>query len=237
MERAELDLQRTEVVAPFDAQVLSRAINVGSQVSTGDELARLVGVDEYWVMAAVPVRSLQWIEFPSTDSELGSNVRLRDPDSWPPGSQRTGHVARMIGTLDQQTRLARVLVVVRDPLGRTTDEPPLILDTLIETEIEGREIDHVVRLDRDLIHKGDTVWVMNDGKLEIRETEIVFRDAKHAYITEGVDDGDEVVTSTLATVAEGIGLRKIGDTAPSSQSSVSQIQGPENSVRQEASTE
>ena len=217
VERAELDLKRTLVTAPFDAQVLSREINVGSQVSTGDELARLVGVDEYWVMAAVPVRSLQWIEFPKSADQLGANVRLRDPDSWAPGMQRSGRVARMIGTLDQQTRLARVMVVVPDPLGNTTDGPPLILDTLIETEIEGRAIENVVRLDRVLIHKGDTVWVMKDEKLEIRETEIVFRDAKHAFISKGLDDGDEVVISTLATVAEGIGLRKIGQTAPASK--------------------
>ena len=209
VERAELDLQRTQVVAPFDAQVLSREINVGSQVSPNDELARLVGIDEYWVMAAVPVRSLQWIEFPKSVGELGSKVSLRDPDSWPVGARRTGNVARMIGTLDQQTRLARVLVVVRDPLGNDTGAPPMILDTLIETAIEGRAIENVVRLERELIHGGDTVWVMKDDKLEIRETEITFRDAQYAFIKSGLEDGEEVVVSTLATVAEGIGLRKI----------------------------
>ena len=119
------------------------------------------------------------------------NKRVRpcgcaDPDSWPRGSERIGHIARMIGTLDQQTRLARVLVIVRDPLARMSEAPPLILDTLIETEIEGRPIEDVVRLDRELVRDSDTVWVMKDGKLEIREVEIVFRDAEHAYIREGL---------------------------------------------------
>ena len=209
VERAELDLARSTIFAPFDAQILSRSINVGSQVSTGDELARLVGIDEYWVMAAVPVRSLQWLQFPELDDQEGSTVRLRDPGSWPPGAERHGHVARMIGTLDQQTRLARVLVIVRDPLGRTSDAPPLILDTLIETEIEGRPIDDVVRLDRELIRDSDTVWVMKEGKLEIREVEIVFRGAEHAYIREGLEQGEEVVVTTLATVAEGVDLRRV----------------------------
>lgn len=220
VERAELDLQRSRVIAPFDAQVLSRSINVGSQVSNSDELARLVGVQEYWVMAAVPVRSLQWIQFPDSDEQQGSTVRLRDPGSWPKDAQRVGKIARMIGTLDQESRLARVVVVVRDPLGRQTDGPPLILDTLIETEIEGRPIEDVVRLPRTMIHDSDTVWVMKDEKLEIRETEIVFRDAQHAYIRQGVEDGEDVVVTTLATVAEGIGLRKISQTSDDSETTV-----------------
>ena len=210
VQRAQLDLARTNITAPFDAQILSRSVNVGSQVAPGDELAQLVGVDEYWIMASVPVRSVHWLQFPAADGR-GSPVTLRNPDSWPPGAKRHASVTRMIGTLDQQTRLARVLITVDDPLARRTDGPPLILDTLIETHIEGRPIDKVVRLSRAYVREGDTVWVMNDGKLEIREAEIVFRDAEHAYIQEGVRDGEQVVTTTLATVAEGVGLRKAGD--------------------------
>lgn len=228
VERAELDLERTRVMAPFDAQILSRSVNVGSQVSPGDELARLVGIEEYWVMAAVPVRSLPWIEFPkpddreaSTAAEVtprGSTVRLRNPGSWPEGTERRGQIARMIGTLDQQTRLARVLVTVSDPLGQSSDAPPLILDTLIETEIEGKPIEDVVRLERKLVRDSDTVWVMKNERLEIRQTDIVFRDADYAYIRSGLEDGDEVVVTTLATVADGVGLRKINDASDREQS-------------------
>ncbi|MCH5375080.1 MAG: HlyD family efflux transporter periplasmic adaptor subunit, partial [Planctomycetes bacterium] len=210
VERAQLDLQRTSVHAPFDAQILTRSVNVGSQVAPVVELARLVGIYQYWIMAAVPVRSLRWIEFPETDGQ-GSTVTLYNPDSWPPGASRQARVSHLIGTLDQQTRLARVLITVTDPLARNTDAPPLILNTLIETHIEGRPIENVIRLSRQYIRQRDTVWVMTDGKLDIRETEIVFRDAEHAYIREGLNDGDEVVTTTLATVVEGIGLRKVSD--------------------------
>jgi hypothetical protein len=116
----------------------------------------------------------------------------------------------MIGTLDQQTRLARVLITVPDPLGRTSGAPPLILDTLINAQIEGRPIEDVVRLSREHVRDRGTVWVMKDDKLEIRETDIVFRDAEYAYVREGLSSGEEVVTTTLATVADGVGLRKVG---------------------------
>ena len=218
LKRAQLDLERSRVFAPFDAQILSRSVNVGSQVSPGDELGQLVGIEEYWVLAAVPVRSLRWVQFPESDTP-GSAVKLRHVDAWGPETDRQARVTRMIGTLDEQTRLARVLITVADPLGRVSDAPPLILDTLIEAQIEGRPIDDVVRLSREYVHDRDTVWVMKDGKLEIRETDIVFRDAEYAYIREGLTGGDEVVTTTLATVADGVGLRKVGDVSAAGESS------------------
>jgi multidrug efflux pump subunit AcrA (membrane-fusion protein) len=218
VERALLDLQRSRVSAPFDAQILSCSANVGSQVSPGDELARLAGIREYWIRGSVPMRSLRWVQFPDAD-EQGSPVILRNPDAWGPGIERHARVARMIGTVDEQTRLARVLITVSDPLGRETDAPPLILGTLIQIDIEGRPITDVVRLDRRYLRDDDTVWVMIDGKLEIRDTEVIFRDAEHAYIREGLETGDEVVTTTLATVAEGIALRKVSEASESSESS------------------
>lgn len=222
VERAKLDLDRTVISAPFDAQILSRSVNVGSQVAPGDELARLVGIEEYWIMASVPVRSLQWIQFPESD-DPGSQVILKNPDSWPVGAQRIARVGRVIGSLDQQSRLARVMVIVQDPLGQRSGDPRLIIDTLVECHIQGRPIQNVVKLSRQYVHENDTIWVMVDGKLQIRQGEVVFRDAEYAYLSRGLDSGEEVVTTNLATVAQGIGLKKIdspSDAAPSTPGEV-----------------
>jgi len=206
--QAELDLDRATVRAPFDAQILTRSTNIGSQVSPSDELAHLVGVDEYWVMASVPLRNLRWLTFTDTE-EQGSPVEVRHTGAWDSDTHRQGSVARLIGSVDQQTRLARVLITVPDPLARQTDGPPLILGTIVELQIAGREIPDVVRLDRAYLRQNDTVWLMVDDKLEIRETQVVFRDATHAYIRSGLEAGEEVVTTSLATVTNGLDLRRI----------------------------
>ena len=208
VERATIDLKRTEVRAPFDAQILDRSVNVGSQVSPGDEMARLVGIDQYWVIATVPIRSLRWIQFPQSGTH-SSNVVLRNSDTWPPGVERKGKVSRLIGNLDTQTRLARVLITVTDPLGLKSDVPPLILDSLVETHIQGRPLENVVRLEREFVRDQDTVWVKDDDQLKIKKVAIVFRDANYAYIQTGLESGDQVVVTNLATVADGIRLRKI----------------------------
>ncbi len=210
LERAKIDLGRTKLIAPFDAQVLRRSVNVGSQVSEGNDLGQLVGIDQYWVIATIPLRNLRWIKFP-TKNQPGSMVTLRNPDAWGPDAQRQGRVERMIGALDQQTRLARIVVTVDDPLGQKSDAPPLILDALIEANIEGVAIENTVRLDRDLVHDGDTVWIMKDNQLEIRDTKIVFRDSKYAYVSAGLESGDQVVITTLATVADGVQLRRVDE--------------------------
>jgi len=212
VEQAELDLERTKIIAPFDAKILRRDVNVGSQVSPGEPLARLVGIDEYWVVATVPLRHLRWLRFADENGE-GSTVRIRHPGPWGPGVTREGRVTRMIGSVDDQTRLASVLVTVEDPLALQTDAPPMILGTLVELSIAGREIDDIARLNRDYVREGDTVWVMADGKLQIRDAEVVFRDAQYAYVRSGLQSGDHVVRTTLATVAEGIPLRRAAEEA------------------------
>ncbi len=213
VEQAQLDLDRTTVEAPFDAQILTRTANVGSQVAPGDPLGRLVGVEEYWVMATIPLRDLRWLRFADREEGdgTGSPVRVRHRTAWGPGAHREARLTRLIGTVDDQTRLARVLVSVPDPLARKTDGPPLILGTIVQLEIEGRALEDVVRLDRDYLRQNDTVWVMADEKLEIREADVAFRDAEHAFIRTGVEGGEHVVTTSLATVTDGLPLRRAGD--------------------------
>ena len=48
---------------------------------------------------------------------------------------------------------------------------------------------------------------MRDGKLSIREVEVVFRDAQYVYLSSGLENGDAVVTSNLSRIREGAELR------------------------------
>lgn len=208
--RARLDLKRTEIAAPFAAQVLSRLVDLGSQVSPGDELGRLVGLDTYWVEVRVPLAKLSRLSFPDEAGGEGSEVMIRNRTAWPEGSRRTGRIYRLVGSLAEQTRMARVLVEVADPLAHRPESaglPALILDSFVEAAIRGKEIANVIRLDRDYVRKEDTVWLMEEGKLAIREVEIVFSDDRYAYISDGLSEGDRIVTTNLSTVAEGARLR------------------------------
>ena len=207
--QARLELERTSITAPFDALVLERNVALGSQAERGVAMAHLVGVNEYWVIATVPLKQLQWLRFAEDESEP-SIATIRKRGVWGDDQYREGVVQRFIGALDEQTRLARVLITVEDPLGRQNGRAPLVLDSIVQTVIEGQLLEGVVRLDRDYLRPGDTVWVIKDDKLSIREARVVFRDAQFAYISEGLEDGDEVVLTNLSRVREGAELRRQG---------------------------
>ncbi len=214
VEQARLNLERTSIRAPFHAQVLTRNVNTGSQVSPGDNLARLVGLDTYWIETSVPVSKLRWLSFPDRDQQKGSPVRIRNRTAWEKGGYRTGHLYKMVGALEDQTRMARVLVEVPDPLllnQKNGQDPRLIIGSFVETHIQGKKIPGVIRLNRDYIRKNETVWVMKDQKLDIRPVDIVFRDNTYAYITGGLSENDSVVTTNIATVVEGASLRLASD--------------------------
>ncbi|GHA49597.1 hemolysin D [Salinimicrobium marinum] len=207
--QAELELSRTTIRAPFDAHILSQNVTVGSQVTPGDELGRLVGSEQYWITLTVPVDKLQWLSFPKSEEESGSTVQIRN-SGWPEGISRTGYLDKQVGALDDRTRLARVLVRVKDPLAQqdTTDtQRELMIGGFVEAEVQAREIEDVVRLNRDYLRTNQTVWVNEDGELSIREVEVILTDAKYVYISQGLEQGEEVVTTNLSVVSEGVKLR------------------------------
>ncbi|WP_375582309.1 efflux RND transporter periplasmic adaptor subunit [Cyclobacterium xiamenense] len=208
--QASLNLDRASIRAPFDAHILSRNVNLGSQIAPGSDLGRLVGIDEYWVMANVPLSKVNWLDIDENTAESGAPVKIVHPSAWEPGQYREGRVSRLVGSLDDQTRLARVIIRVDDPLMRRAPDPgkpPLIIGTFVEVQIQARELENVTRLERQYIRPGNTVWVMQEGELAIREVNILFEDQKYAYIDSGLEANAQVVATDLATVVNGSPLR------------------------------
>jgi multidrug efflux pump subunit AcrA (membrane-fusion protein) len=217
LEGAKLDRVRTTVKAPFNATVKERMVNKGSQISTGSMLGSLVGADRYWVQVLVPLSQLKWVRVPGTNSDTGSTVRVYQEAVWGPGVSRSGTVERLMADLEPQGRMARLLVAIDDPLGlKLAPEMrlPLVLGTYVRVEIIGRELPNIVRLDRTALRDGSRVWVMGkDGKLEIRDVTIAWSGARHVCVSEGLNDGDKVVTSDLGAPVPGMALRT-GDAKP-----------------------
>ena len=211
VDSAALDLDRTRIVAPFDGQLVERNANVGSNVSEGEVIGTLVGTEVFWVEVAVPVGSLRWIDVPRTAGDKASAARVSNRRAWGDGVHRVGRVRRLVGRLEEGTRLARLIVEVPDPLGLDGGGgvPELLLDSFVEVVIDGRLLEDSFILDRDLIRDNDTVWVMNaEDRLESRRVKVAFRGRDHAYVTAGLDDGDRVVRTNLQAPVDGMLLRR-----------------------------
>ncbi len=218
---ANLDLERTVVKAPFDALVAEERVDLGSRLTTQSTIARLVGTDTYWVELKVPHARLRWVIFP-TEATEGSMVTLRHPKAWGDQASRTGHVIRLLPELTDVVRMARVLVAVDDPLAlkpEHADLPRVLIGQFITGEISGEEIEGTIRLAPEFLHDGTNIWIMNDkDELEIRAVEILYSTKDIVLTVSGVEPGERIIITNIATATEGMPLR-INGTDPTPEAS------------------
>ena len=201
VEKAQLNLARTKITAPFNAIVRAKHVDIGSQV------AELIGTDEYWVQVSMPVDRLNWIMIPLTSGEAGAKVRI----FYRNGIELTGTVIKLLGELGAEGRMARVLVEIKDPLGLNVKEkkrPPLLIGEYVRVEIEGRQLKNIYRIPRTALRDNTRIWlVSNDGKLEIRSVETLWRDAQAVLLTDGLQPGEQLIVSDLSKPVNGMQLQ------------------------------
>ncbi len=218
--RAKRDLTRTQVRAPFDAMVTDATVELGQVVSPQSGLATLVAIDRYWVELAVPVSQLVHLEIPGVNmtGERGSKAKVIHDAGAGVVIERDGYIERLLGQVDARGRMARVLVAVEDPLGTGLygqvptqgDKPaearprlPLLLGTSVRVELGGQPLTDTTEIPRIALVDDAKVWLVVGGKLTLRTVEVVWRSA-NAVLVRGLQPGDAVVTTPLATPTEGM---------------------------------
>jgi RND family efflux transporter MFP subunit len=207
VKKAQLDLARTKISAPFNAMVREKHVDIGSQVSGQEQLAELIGTDEYWIQASMPVDRLNWIMIPRNSGESGAKVRI----FYRNGIELSGTVIKLLGELEAEGRMARVLVEVKDPLGLNKSEnkhPPLLIGEYVRMEFEGRQLKNVYRIPRTALRDNTRIWlVSNDGKLEIRTVETLWRDTETVLLADGLQPGEQLIVSDLSKPVDGMPLK------------------------------
>ncbi len=199
--KARLAAARTRITAPFNALVLEEAVEVGQVVQPGMRLGRLVGTDAFWVQVSVPVADLDWLEVPGAHATVTHRSGARVVE-------RRGTVVRMLGDLDPLGSMARLVVEIPDPLGLRDDTKPLLLGAFVEVSLEGRAADGVYELPRVALREGDRVWRVDaDNRLLSGPVTVLRRLRETVLVSEGLADGDRVITSRLASPVPGMQLR------------------------------
>ncbi|MBX2797411.1 MAG: efflux RND transporter periplasmic adaptor subunit [Myxococcales bacterium] len=209
LKQAELNLQRTYLVAPFNAVVLDENVDRGQVVGPATTVATLVGTDEVWVKVSVPVDRLPAIALPSSEGQ-GSPATVAQRLGAGSSVVRDGSVAQLMAQLDPQTRTAQLLVAVPDPMEAPEGELPLLPGAYVDVTIDGRVLEQVLRVPRTAIDGGDKVWVVErEGILGSRTVTIGWREADSVVITDGLDAGSRVVVSPLALPIEGMAVEAV----------------------------
>jgi RND family efflux transporter MFP subunit len=202
LDAARLDLERTRITAPFHALVLSKQVDTGAMTPAQGTLATLVAVACYQVEVQVPLDRLDRIR---VHEAHGSPARIR---SLYAGREWQGRVVRTTGTVTEQSRMAGVIIQVDDPLGlgAAKGRPAMLIDDHVEAIIEGQIFDNVFSLPRTLVRENSSLWIYNDGRLEIRKVAPVWIENDRVFVQSGLAPGDLVISSDLPTPVSGMAL-------------------------------
>lgn len=199
LEKARLDLERCTLRAPFNAMILEENVEIG-QIAGQGTVVTLVGTDTYRIRVNIPAGDLRYVNLPDKDGGGGAAAKIIHVLG--DGIQATweGKAIKVLGDLEQQGRMARVLVEVHDPLGlRRNRKIPLLLGAFVRVELEGPVLHGVFALERGLVHEGNKVWIMDENdELEVRKVKVAWRREDDVLISEGLEHGDRVITSRLA---------------------------------------
>lgn len=220
LDRAERDLERTEIQAPYDGRVRDKQVDVGQFVNRGTPLGTVYAVDYAEVRLPVPDRELSFLDLSlafrgvEADASDGPPVRLHAEFA---GERHTwnGFVVRTEGEIDPQSRTVNVVARVEDPYGRLADEPvvPLAVGLFVEAEILGREVEDVVVLPRTALQGESRVLVVDDeSRLQFRQVEVLRLERERVVLGGGLAAGARVVVSPLPAAVDGMAVRVVGDT-------------------------
>jgi RND family efflux transporter MFP subunit len=205
------NLERTLIKAPFNAMVSDIKVDVGSNLAAQTTLATLTGTDRYWVKVSIPTDRLKWITIPNRKDQTGSKVTIYQGNNHHNSQTREGNVVRLMGDLDPQGRMARVLVAVDDPLNLAYNlkkRQPLFMGAFVQADLIGKEVSQVARLARSNLHADNTVWVMTkEGTLSIRTVSILFRDPESVLVKQGILAGEQLIVSNLPAPVDGMQVR------------------------------
>lgn len=205
---AALNLERTEIRAPFKGRVRERSAGVGQFISPGAPIGRIFSTDVAEIRFPIndadlaklglPIAFVETPENPGPAAILSATVAGRLHE-W------KARIARTDGAIDAATRQISVIAVVDDPYGEgANDGVPLAMGLFVDARIQGKPFDNAIVLPRSALYGRDTVYViMDDDTLDARTVAVVSADKDTITIAGGVAAGERVVTSPLRGAKEG----------------------------------
>ncbi len=191
MKLAARQLRDTEIRAPFDGFVQKRLVNLGELVRMQMPVMAVVRLNPLKVTAEIPEKMAPWI---NTGQAVDLNVdAYRD-------RQFTGKVSRISPAVNTATRAFPFEALV--PNADAVLKP----GTFARVHIESGKIDTVLTVAYAAMqyrYGVNRVFVVNGGKLDIRELSVGERMGDRIEVLNGVKAGERVAITDVDTLNDG----------------------------------
>jgi len=217
LEKAELNLQRTQIRAPFDGRLKKTQVDLGQYVSANTQLADIFATDRLEVRLPLKNSELALINLPENyqpaqgqrnknQSQALPNVTLISTLGTPTRWQ--GKIVRTEAAIDTNSNQLYVVAQINQPFARTLDalgqaKTPLKIGQYVSAEIQGKTVQNALIVPTSSVYQGSYVYLIEDGRLTRREIEIGYQNTEQAFISKGLGNRAELITSPLGQVTSG----------------------------------
>jgi len=211
--QAQLKLERTAIRVPYTGMVSTKAVDIGQYVSVGTNLGETFAIDFAEVRLPLTKRDLSMMNsFSQADREHHLQVTLLGSAH---GTEKRwdARLVRSEGVIDKVNRSLYVVAQVDDPYARNsgdrTNANPLLMGTFVTAIIDGKSIANVFAVPRHALLEGSKIALVDDDqRLRLKSIEPIYADKQFYYLSrdidEGIDDGAEIIVSTIGVPIEGM---------------------------------
>nr|WP_153663380.1 efflux RND transporter periplasmic adaptor subunit [Shewanella intestini] len=199
LHRAERDLQRTNIIAPYDALISNRNIGLGSYVSRGTALGMLLGTSVAEVRLPLADKEIQFLDQRGAEAQVNLVGNYAGhKNHW------LGNIVRSEGVVDSKSRMTYLVAQIDDPYGLKTDKPQLRYGTYVTATINGSNAGDVTIVPRHLVVNGQVAIMDDENKLRYKSVNIIRQEGANVVIDAGLTSGMQLITSALDYPIEGM---------------------------------
>ncbi len=195
---AQLALERTSISFPYDTRVLNADVEIGELVGPADDVGRDTSLGVVYrtemLEAEVPI---ELADLESLNPAIGRSARLHvGPDTF------DAEVVRVSSVVAPRTRLATLFLKFS---GEVPDSSLPLPGSFVVAEIMGPMQKNVFVLPESALREGDSVWVVEDGSLGVRDTGVLGR-VEAGWVTNAFDAAQGVVIGTVPGATQGMAV-------------------------------
>lgn len=200
---AKSDLAKVVYKAPFACIVTEETVDHGKIIRAGESAGTLVRTDRYEIYLPMAAKDSVKINF-SEDMEEASKgyVELTEgTESW----KWDVYTERVLPSADSATGMLQAVLVVDDPFDTKGGERPVMpIGANVRASLDSGEMSDAIRIPEHALREGGVVWVVSQGKLQIREVSLLEKRGEYAYLSGGIIEGEKVIISDMEGVLDGM---------------------------------
>lgn len=225
VKQAQLKLQRATIRAPYAGMVSEKSVDIGQYVTIGATLGETFATDFAEVRLPLTKKDLSMMNSFSTankDHDLQITLRGSIDENI---TEWQADLVRTEGVIDQASRALYIVAQIDDPYGRLQSSEaagkPLLMGTFVSAIIGGKSIDNAFAIPRSALLQGNKVALVDDQqRLRLRVIEPIFADSGYYYVSQGLEEGDEIIVSAVGVPIDGM---KVSPEALSEEKAHSQL--------------